>query len=227
MSRHLITGDIGSSVQAYDADLTRIAVSGPSDVGKYLNGGATAGYTKPAGLQHPAFITGDAYEIASFYGGTRILKTAGPVLTANRVYLFPFICRQTITITKLGFNVTTAVAASNARMGFYADSAGVPSGAALVDTGDIATATTGAKASGTISIALAVDTPYWWAVHPSAAIALNGYNGGPVPMIGASAMGSAATNNCYIMTSTYGALPTISGITRTSVSAPPVLEFLL
>lgn len=196
-----------------------------NDATHYMSG--TGVWTQPYGVQNPLMITGSWYDIADFWGGARLLLTAGASSAADRVYLFPFVCRQTVTVTKFAFNVTTAAGASNARCGFYADSAGLPSGAALVDSGNMSTASTGSVESSAVSYQLVANTAYWWAVHTSGIIALNGYNGTWVPCVGASSASDATQYNCYRMTNSFGALPTIGSLTRVQMTAPWRLQVLV
>ncbi len=66
-------------------------------------------------------------------------------LGANTIHYTPFVCDFSISVDRILFDVTTAVASSNARVGVYAaDTDWQPTGAALID-GTATTATTGAK----------------------------------------------------------------------------------
>ena len=210
-------------ITAGTVDIARLG-SGASSV-NFLRGDST--FAVPAGLQCPLMISGSVYDIADFWGGYRNLLTAGGTHSANKMYLYPFICKQTVTVTKFSFQVTTAVGASNARCGFYADSVGVPTGAALVDTGNMSTAAVAVVDSSTISYQLVAGTAYWWAVAVSANVAFQGYNGTWIPTVGAATTGDATIYNAYRMDHAFGALPTIGALTRVSVSAPPRFQVVL
>lgn len=199
----------------------------PGDATKFLNGDVTPSWSVPAGIQTPQMIAGSVYDIADFWGGYRQLFTTSGTHTANKMYLYPFLCQQTVTITKFSFQVITAVGGSNARCGIYADSAGVPTGAALVDSGNMSTASAVVVDSGTVSYQLVAGTTYWWAVAVSANVAFNAYNGTWVPTTGAATTGDSSVYNAYRMDHTFGALPTIGTLTRVQVTAPPRLQIKL
>jgi hypothetical protein len=66
-------------------------------------------------------------------------------LGANTIHYTPFVCDFSISVDRILFDVTTAVASSNARVGVYAaDTDWQPTGAALID-GTATTATLAAK----------------------------------------------------------------------------------
>jgi hypothetical protein len=93
-------------------------------------------------------------------------------LTVNRIYYVP-IFLSGATYTKLGIEVTT-LASGNARLGIYANNAGVPD-TQIVDAGTVSTGTTGEK-SITISEVLTAGW-YWLALICDAAAIVRGDNG--------------------------------------------------
>jgi len=64
-------------------------------------------------------------------------------VTANRLYAKPYSISESISFTKIGINVTTAVA-GNARLGIYTWANGLP-GSLVADLGTVSTTTTGDK----------------------------------------------------------------------------------
>jgi len=65
-------------------------------------------------------------------------------LSAGRVYYLPFVVGKRTTFTRIGINVTTGSAASQARLGIYRMESGVPT-SRILDAGVVDTATTGEK----------------------------------------------------------------------------------
>lgn len=198
------------------ADLTSVART-------LLQQSTVAAQIQTLGLcrAHQGMNAGDVYEAGDFYGLMRPLLLSGTAITANKLYLVPFRCEQTITLTQVGLEVTTNIGGSNMRIGFWANdySTGKPTGAALYDSGDISTATTGSK-SASCTITLTAGNWYWWGFVSSGAIGVKAYNGGGIPLIGAATFADATNYNAWRMDHTFGALPTIGTLTRDSISAP-------
>lgn len=180
---------------------------------------------------HPGLVSGTTYGFFEELSGTfRPTLQASGVLTAGRVYYYPFRCGQTITPSSVYLEITTAVAASNMRLGIYANSNGVPAGSPLWDSGDVATATTGNKTASISNVTLVAGNWYWLAVHNSAAIAFQSFNGGTHAGIGFSSAGSATLYGCWIETKSYGALaaPGTLAFSATPTSGlPPRAQFLI
>lgn len=113
----------------------------------------------PVGIAQPGPITGKAawYGWLGQYGGGAVVS-----LGLNALYASPVWLVAGAVIDRFGINVTGAVTSAACRMGLYADAAGIPSGAALVDSGSIAAATTGFK-SATVSYTVPTTGWYWLA----------------------------------------------------------------
>jgi hypothetical protein len=160
-------------------------------------------------------ITNDRY-FSSYAGQTTSVRA----MVANRLFFVPLVIPNAITATRIGINVTTAVAGS-ARVGLYNDAAGIPSGAALLDAGTVNTGTTGEKEI-TISQAL---TPglYWIAIVTDNTCSVTAEalgQGANVPNLGSlTGVGGAIT--CCYQTHTFGALPTVGSLTWEPTKLPP------
>jgi hypothetical protein len=147
-------------------------------------GGASGGgYPTRPGYWHQA---------ADVHNGATI--TTGAPVAADYAWFAPFFVDQTVDVTAVGFNITTAGDATNqARLGLYSYSDGVP-GTVLQQT-TIATDTTGMK-TWTLSPAVSVD-PGWFFI----AIAFQGT--GALPQLRRQA---SATNFLFaarVDTATY------------------------
>jgi hypothetical protein len=108
-------------------------------------------------------------------GGQSALGTLA--LVANDLWAVPFRAprRRGSSIDTIAFRVTTLVAASNARIGLYANAGATddPYPSALIaDSGNISTATTGDKTFSTTQT-LQPGALYWLVLHPSGAISVD------------------------------------------------------
>ena len=71
--------------------------------------------------------------------------TSALAVSNNLLHYTPFTVYETWSPTRIGINVTTAIAASIARLGIYNDVGGQPGGAPLLDAGTVSLASTGEK----------------------------------------------------------------------------------
>lgn len=147
----------------------------------------------------------------------------------NRMYLLPWQTATGGTVNALAFQVdSVGLAGQVGRVGIYAiDSGGEPTGAPLVDAGTAATdAATGVKV---VSTSLAIIPGYYaLAIVPQLA------SGGTIAaevvsssllstMVGFSSISDVGGHHAgWYMSSVTGALPTISGLELSNVSAPKV-----
>lgn len=177
-----------------------------TDTGQlFVGDGATPGgvFMAPS-FASPGYISGRYYPAGSTNGGTF-------TLTANTLYAIPFVPLAKVTFTKLSVNVTTGVAATNGRIGVYANTAGTLAPGALIagsDSGSFSTATTGLKEITGLSIALNPGF-YWFAVMSSGAPTLTGCNGSVLaPLIyGMSSLSISANEFGYAASQSFGAMP--------------------
>ena len=154
-----------------------------------------------------------------YYGSFPAAAVTTFTITANRLYYFPFFVPQATTFTRIGINVTTG-AAGNARLGIYANSNGIPSGAPTLDAGTVDVSTTGEKEI-VISQALAAGW-HWLAVVSDVAPTLTAENlATAVLLCNVGSLSGAAGNVTHVQQSfTYAALPTPSSITGANTTTP-------
>jgi hypothetical protein len=147
------------------------------------------------------------------------------ILTTNTLYYVPFVAPQTWSLNRIGISVSIAVSSSQARLGIYADSGGVPFGPPLLDAGVVSTATTGAQEMTLDSPHLLPAGIYWLAVAVSAAVTLSSES-----IVATSVrtpnMGSATVTggNIMFMTQAHAAaaaLPTVGTLTAQNSLKPP------
>lgn len=155
-----------------------------------------------------------------YYGSFPAAAVTTFAITANRLYYFPFFVPQATTFTRIGINVTTG-AAGNARLGIYANSNGIPSGAPTLDAGTVDVSTTGEKEI-VISQALAAGW-HWLALVSDVAPTLTAENlATAVLLCNVGSLSGAAGNVTHVQQSfTYAALPTPSSITGANTTTPP------
>jgi len=145
------------------------------------------------------------------------------VTSATGMSLSPFIPRFTHTFTGIGWwHNSAAQNGQNIRLGIYGSTNGIPSGAPLVDTGNIATTAAVAFRSATISQKLIAGQVYYLAMSGSSALTgscwlvqatqdMQWWGGfgviDPATAFGASSVGSWGAG--YTQAHVFGALPTI------------------
>lgn len=127
------------------------------------------------------------------FPGNKISSSAVALSTpsANWLVYMPFVVSERMTIEEVAVEVTTAVAASTFYVGIYeADTEWQP-GTLIYGSGSLSGATTGKKSETGLSFVLAPGR-YLACFHPSAAVALRGFEDG-VPWAGPrSVFGSGA-----------------------------------
>jgi hypothetical protein len=112
---------------------------------------------------------------------------AGPVFgtlagVADRLSLYSFTPPRDLAIDQVAINVTTLLAASNAKVVVYsALPSGLP-GDRIVETGNLDCATTGFKAAN-VSLNLLAGQPYWFGVRTSGTQTLSALSSQVVPDI--------------------------------------------
>lgn len=96
--------------------------------------------------------------------GTGNMTSSASSMTADVTYFLPWWCSQTVTLDRIGIEVTTAQATSHVRVGLYGSgTAGIP-GSLVATLGVVDSATTGIKEL-TISQSVTAGTLYWVAVQ--------------------------------------------------------------
>ena len=148
-------------------------------------------------------------------------------LGANVIWYVPFVVATTITVDRILADVTTAVAASSLRLGVYAmDLTGQPTGAALIDSGALASTSTGKKEA-TVSATLTPGRYLACALTDSAVSIRSAMARGAPGEIDASAFGAGTgvVLGLRRVAQTYGALPSSPPAwTTSSTSSTPPLE---
>ena len=129
-----------------------------------------------------------------------------PVLVANTLYAVPMMVARSITIDRLGINVTTLAAGASARIGIYKPGTNVTPGARLLDAGTVSVATTGFKEITGLSQAITTLGVHFLVVVSDGAPTLAG------GALAFSPLGNSATSgydlsNRWQVAFTYAALP--------------------
>jgi hypothetical protein len=183
---------------------THIAVPNPTDLSYFRRTGATRErwYTRP--LAHTA-------------------QTTSGALTSGRMYAIPFLVPKTITVDRIGINVTTLVASGLIRLGIYNDSNGEP-GSRLLDAGAVDTSTTGVK-SVTISQQLVGGSLYWLVMLPnnSTNVVRAAAVAGILDVLGSDNTLPAAAITYLYVAQAYGALPASFGTPTNGTGASPLV----
>lgn len=117
----------------------------------------------PPGAPGAPGVPGPSVAPGTISGGSQNLGLPGVIIAAtfnaraidnSRMWYVPFVTNGSMTVDRMVCEVTTGVASSNLRMGVYAaDAAWQPTGAALIDTGDISAASAAVKTA-TVSATL-------------------------------------------------------------------------
>lgn len=162
------------------------------------------------------------YAAGRYYAGETLSPGSASgtlALSANTMYVMPFILRQQQTWTKLGCTVTTGSAGVFAYLGIYRMENGIPT-KLILDAGALGLETSGTKEI-TISQALLSGT-YALVVLPNnsgATVRAGTPSDVAVAMLGASAVGTADT--LITASQTYGTLPsTFPTVVRSTSSTP-------
>lgn len=193
-------------------------VQGPQGEQGLQGGQGVQGATGPAG---PA----SSHAFVSLAAGAYVspLLVAGAITTiagaALRCDFIPFIPGRTITVDRIGVEVTTLLAASTALVGIYSDSAGSPGarlsgGASALDCSSI-----GLKEE-TVAITLQAGVVYWLAIATSGTqtlrgagvanmlpLSVNATNGNPFNIRRATLASMALPSNAPATTLTSATVP--------------------
>jgi len=146
-------------------------------------------------------------------------------LTANRVYLAPFILGRALTVTTVAIQVTTAGSSGTvAAGGIYSNGSDNSPNSLLYSTVDFATDATGTPTQ-TVSWSLQANTVYWLAIQGSGTPTLRAV----APAIGWTYL-SGTTGSFiayyYYVASSYGLPSSLSGVTLNwSGGGFPVVAF--
>lgn len=171
---------------ALDAQLLAVIQAIAADIKALIAGGGGGGIAGPHALE-PGAATGGY--VSAALNATALSTIAA---AANRIDFYPYRPSRDIAIDELALEVTTLVAASQARVGIYSSTvAGLPD-ALLTGQGSLLDcASTGAKASAVGPITLTAGTLYYIAVHSSAAQTYRGLAVAALLPLGHTATGTA------------------------------------
>ena len=129
---------------------------------------------------------------------------------ANLIILYPFIPANTLTVSSLQINVTSATASSLIRILVYSDLNGVPS-SKLLESTSLDCSTTGAKTY-TASLTFTAGTVYWLGYYantfPSSLSAVPGVELTPISGLAGS---FGAANITVTASTTFGSAPSTLG----------------
>lgn len=214
-----VTAPIGSMYSRTDGGTNTATYrkeTGAGNTGWVANaaGGGSTVYGPHA--QYPIGIN----EFAHFAVNGTALTTIAAV--ANRLDFMPFIPEQTLTYNQLSVEVSTAVAASQARLAIYsADASGFP-GARLVDGATVLDcATTGDKVTAITATVLTAGTIYWVAILSSSTQTYRGVAlAGLMPFAGDATANAMHTLRRVTQTFASGMPATAPASTRTASIAP-------
>ena len=210
-------GKVLTADGAGGADWEEPLPSQSGNSGKYLTTNGTA--PSWGSVSTSTSYQNNGYALNRYNFGLAIAASSGAAVTANRLYAVPHVVGETTTFTRIGINVTSAIA-GNARLGIYNWAAGVPT-TLVLDCGTVSTSSTGDKEI-TISQSLAAGVYALGVVFdaaPSVAVAnernLINYLVGDV---------SSTGNNVFqYVAHVYGALPTPFGTPTYTGTASPSL----
>jgi len=171
------------------------------------------------------YMAGDNRQSANYIANV----TGTTAVSVDTVYYVPIIFSRNVTLSSIVCYLHTEHVGSNLRLGIYAASAStlLPTGAALVDSGNISTTGTGQKSYAT-SQSLTANTLYYLAFNTASstirATLVSGLFPGPLYVPGETAM-TGVTRGTYAFSqaSAFGAFPTVSGptaINGTSTACP-------
>jgi hypothetical protein len=208
---------IGKLINSIESEFERVSniQDGDDRVGYAYE--INRGYVHGGGLP-------SSYYYAGFGAGTA-LTTGAP--SANILRAIPFIApgRNSV-ISRLAFNVTTNVAATNARIGLYSSKSetNIYPGALLADSGNISTASNGVKTYD-VKVALEPLGIYWLAIVGSGAPTLRcgAVAGSTVPKILPDAETMPTTRSLGLSVAhVFGALPNPFTAGAAYITAVPV-----
>lgn len=152
------------------------------------------------GLVGPGIVAGNYYHSPFDQSGST------GTLAANTLYGSLVYIQNDVTITKLSIQVATGQAGKSARLGIYANSAGVP-GARILDAGTVALDTSGVKEVTGLSQALTGGAWYFFALLSNAttAVVVAAADYATQFFLGDVTVGTGAQG--FSMSQAYGALP--------------------
>jgi hypothetical protein len=178
--------------------------------------------------EHPGYIAGRWYRPVDAN-----VATSGAITTGT-VRMSIFYLPAAITVDALAVRIVANVAVGNVKVAIYANDPATcrPTGAALVASGDITTATATIVSSGTLTSAVLPAGFYWFAIQADATAGTGGVtvsSYGLLDMPGPAYMGSATLANILesatasrlmlTVTQAYGSFPDMTAASFTEVTS--------
>lgn len=186
--------DLTAATSVATGDLFEIETAGGSSKK------ATMALLKAAAALGPTVIRADT---SIYYSPLAIGAISPLAVSANVLGAYPLFITRNVTITKLGFQVTT-LASGNARVGLYNDANSQP-GTLVVESGALSVSTTGVKEA-TIASTDLVPGLYWISFVANVAPSINMHAAtNAVPVIGRDASRNIITG--LTRSFTYAAMP--------------------
>ncbi len=168
-------------------------------------------------------------------GPQGITALSGGSMSANILRLVPFRCSFTHTFDRIAFSHASSINTYKFRMGIYANNARKPSGAPILDAGELTVSDTDVNIIREITISqqLVANTTYWLGIVNDNLSSIYGATGGTIPSFtqlmefgyGAGTVVTALPLPLYRMAHAYAALPTIGTLTQgLSTELYPILS---
>lgn len=168
-------------------------------------------------VSHPGYVAGNWYRVPIIG-----FVATGNALAVGSVRLLPFYLARPIKVSDLGVRIITASAGGNIRLALYASDPAtrMPTGTAVVETGNISTTTATLVSLGVNAAATLQPGLYWQAVNSdNAVVVLESVN--ITGTYGTMLVGSATLANLsltsgdayitYSFASAFGAFPNLTG----------------
>jgi len=212
------TGDVSTSRHGF-------CPKAPNDTTKFLRGDGTwavppAGGSSGVSYMFPPKLISNVYFCP--FDFTAVTTQA---LTANRIYVAPFILGKNLTITTIAIQVTTAGAAGTlAQVGIYSNGSDNAPAPLLYTTSDLDTASTGVKTYPNQSWQLQAGTVYWLAVQGSGAPTLRAISQA-MGLVYLSGTTGTFTGCYYYDAASYGLPGSLAGVTWNYQSNFPAAFF--
>lgn len=131
--------------------------------------------------------SGEYMLTANFSGGATGTITG----VADRLDMFPWTCRRTVTVDAVALNCTTGVSAAQAKVAVYSSDANGRPDVLLFETGNADLSTTGVKDLAASYTFLSGHT-YWFAVRTDSTAILSSWQAGSTPDINGGAVSTAS-----------------------------------
>lgn len=189
----------------------------------FLGAGGQIQYSEGNGFfSSNTSIRGGVHGAATYGSGSFVLPATNATalttiaMAANRFEAIPFIPAHDLTINELALEVTTLIAASQFRLGIYADNGAAAPGSLLVGTGLLDSGTTGYKTETITSRTLAGGELVWLVSLTSSNPTMRG-----VALAGAYTFSAPAAAGTAMFTAQRGTSTFASGLPASAPACTP------